>query len=37
MKWNLKGKFSVIHCTLAHLPVAMWLGLLLTKDHDQKT
>jgi hypothetical protein len=19
-----------------HVPVAMWLGLLLTKDHDQK-
>jgi len=34
-----EGNGSVIplHPILAHVPVAMWLGLLLTKDHDQKT
>jgi hypothetical protein len=39
MKWHLKGKWlgHPLHPILAHVPMAMWLGLLLTKDHDQKT
>jgi hypothetical protein len=39
MKWHLKGKWlgHPSHPILAHVPAAMWLGLRLTKDHDQKT
>jgi len=39
MKWHLKGKWlgHPFYPILAHVPVPMWLGLLLTKDHDQKT
>ena len=42
MNWLLdflKGKWlgHPLHPILAHVPMAMWLGLLLTKDHDQKT
>jgi hypothetical protein len=39
MKWNLKGEWlrHPLHPILAHVPMAIWLGLLLTKGHDQKT